>query len=156
MIKRLFTLDERDRFCETCNTTLAFVGEEFIRTEIEFIPAKVRVIDYYHETFECHTCRKNGETYMEKSPTPYLVIQNSLAPPSTVAWVMHQKFVNDLPLYRQEKEWRTLGINLSRATMANWILAASCDWSVPLLELMYHKLLQENICMLMEPLSKLE
>lgn len=143
-VKRLCTLDEEDRFCEACNTALVSVGEEFIRTEIEFIPAKVRVIDYYRETFECRTCRKNGEPYMEKSPMPYPVVQHSMASPSTVAWVMHQKFVNALPLYRQEKEWKTLGVNLSRATMANWILAASRDWLVPLVKRMHEMLLQEN------------
>ncbi|GLB29109.1 transposase [Lacrimispora amygdalina] len=142
--KRLCTLDQEDRFCETCETDLVSVGEEFIRTEIEFIPAKVRVIDYYRETFECRTCRKNGEPYMEKSPMPYPVIQHSMASPSTVAWVMHQKFVNALPLYRQEKEWQTLGVKLSRATMANWIIAASRDWLTPLLHLMHKKLLQEK------------
>lgn len=69
-------LAEEDRFCETCGTALVSVGEEFIRTEIEFIPAKVRVIGYYYETFECRTCRKNGNHYMEKSPMPYPVIQS--------------------------------------------------------------------------------
>jgi len=142
--KRLCTLAEDDRFCEACGTTLVSVGEEFVRTEIEFIPAKVRVIDYYRETFECRTCRKNGQPYMEKSPIPYPVIQHSMASPSTVAWVMHQKFVNALPLYRQEKEWKALGVNLSRATMANWILAASRDWLNPLVDLMHQKLLQEK------------
>lgn len=143
-VKRLCTLDEQDRFCEACSTSLVSVGEEFIRTEIEFIPAKVRVIDYYRETFECRPCRKNGKPYMEKSPMPYPVIQHSMASPSTVAWVMHQKFVNALPLYRQEKEWRTQGVNLSRATMANWIGAASRDWLAPLVERMHRKLLQEK------------
>ena len=142
--KRLCTLVEEDRFCEKCNTAIVSVGEEFIRTEIEFIPAKVRAIDYYRETFECRTCRKNGEPYMEKSPMPYPVIQHSMASPSTVAWIMHQKFVNALPLYRQEKEWQTLGVNLGRATMANWIMAASRDWLAPLVELMHQKLLQEK------------
>lgn len=142
--KRLCTLAEVDRFCEECNTTLVSVGEEFIRTEIEFIPAKVRVIDYYRETFECRSCRKAGKPYMEKSPMPYPVIQHSMASPSSVAWVMHQKFVNALPLYRQEKEWKTLGVNLSRATMANWIIAASRDWLQPLVELMRQKLLQDK------------
>ena len=142
--KRLCTLVEEDRFCEACGTTLVSVGEEFIRTEIEFIPAKVRVIDYYRETFECRTCRKSGKPYMEKSPMPYPVIQHSMASPSTVAWIMHQKFVNALPLYRQEKEWQTLGVNLSRATMANWILTASRDWLTPVAELMHQKLLQEK------------
>lgn len=143
-IKRLCTLPEDDRFCESCNTTLVPVGEEFIRTEIEYIPAKITVIDLYRETFECRTCRKNGEPYMEKAPMPYPVIQHSMASPSTVAWVMHQKFVNALPLYRQEKEWKTLGVNLSRATMANWIMAASRDWLMPLVNLMHQKLLKEK------------
>ncbi len=142
--KRLCTLFEDERFCEACGTALVSVGEEFVRTEVEYIPAKVRVIDYYRETFECRTCRKDGKPYMEKSPMPYPVIQHSMASPSTVAWVMHQKFINAIPLYRQEKEWRTLGVNLSRATMANWIMAASRDWLMPVLELMHRKLLQEK------------
>jgi len=142
--KRLCTLVEEDRFCENCGTPLLSVGEEFIRTEIEFIPAKVRVIDIYRETFECRECRKNGEPYMEKSPTPYPVIQHSMASPSTVAWVMHQKFVNAIPLYRQENEWKNLGVSLSRATMANWIMASSRDWLIPIVNLMHQKLLKEK------------
>ena len=142
--KRLCTLDERNRFCEACSTNLVSIGEEFIRTEVEYIPAKLRVIDYYRETFECRTCRKNGEPYIEKSPMPYPVIQHSMASPSTVAWVMHQKFVNALPLYRQENEWKQLGLNLSRATMANWIIAASRDWLMPIVNLMHKKLLEER------------
>lgn len=142
--KKLCTLVEQDRFCETCHTPLLSVGEEFVRTEIEFIPAKIRVIDLYRETFECRSCRKNGQPYMEKSPMPYPVIQHSMASPSSVAWVMHQKFVNALPLYRQEKEWKTLGVDLSRATMANWIMAASRDWLTPIFHLMHQKLLQEK------------
>jgi transposase len=74
--KKLCTLAEEDRFCETCSTPLVSVGEEFVRTEIEFIPAKIRVIDYYRETFECRKCRKNGMEYMEKSPMPYLLEQS--------------------------------------------------------------------------------
>ena len=65
--KKLCTLAEEDRFCEKCGTALYSVGEEFVRTEIEFIPAKVRVIDYYRETFECHNCRKNGESCLIQS-----------------------------------------------------------------------------------------
>ncbi len=126
--KKFCTLVQEDCFCEICQTPLVIVGEEFVRTEVEFIPAKVRAINYYRETYECRTCRKNGQPYMEKSPMPDPVIQHSMASPSTVAWVMHQKFVNALPLYRQEKEWQTLGVSLSRATMANWILIASRDW----------------------------
>ena len=37
--KKLCTLAEHQRFCETCNTPLVSVGEEFVRTEVEYIPA---------------------------------------------------------------------------------------------------------------------
>ncbi|CQR74728.1 Transposase IS66 family protein [Sporomusa ovata DSM 2662] len=143
-IKQLCTLAEEDRFCENCGTPLVSVGEEFVRTEIEFIPAEIRVIDYYRESFECRPCRKAGESYIEKSPMPYPVIQHSMASPTTVAWVMHQKYVNALPLYRQEKEWQTLGVNLSRSTMANWIIVSSRDWLEPLVQLMHKILLTER------------
>lgn len=83
--KKLCTLAEADRFCVTCGDVLHSVGEEFVRTEIEFIPSKVRVIDYYRETFECRSCRKNGDSYMEKSPMPTAVMQHSYASASTVS-----------------------------------------------------------------------
>ncbi len=143
-IKKLCSLAEEDRFCERCGYPLVSVGEEFIRTEIEFIPAEIRVIDYYRESFECRPCRTAGESYMEKSPMPYPVIQHSMASPTTVAWVMQQKYVNAMPLYRQEKEWQTLGIELSRATMANWIIVSSRDWLTPLVSRMHEILLTER------------
>lgn len=142
--KKLCTLAEEDRFCETCGTPLASVGEEFVRTELEFIPAKVRVLDYYRETFECRRCRKEGKEYMGKSPMPYPVIQHSSASPGAVAWVIHQKYELAVPLYRQEKEWGALGVKLSRATMANWILASYRNWLSPIVELLHKKMLEQE------------
>ena len=56
---------------------------------------------------------------------------------------MYQKFVNALPLYRLEKEWKNLGLNLSRATMANWIMIASKEWLNPIVEEMHRILLRK-------------
>ncbi|MCC9293542.1 IS66 family transposase [Clostridium sp. MT-14] len=137
-------LEEDERFCEKCGTPLKSIGKEFIRTEIEFIPAKVRVIDYYRETYECRKCRKEGLPYIEKSPMPYPVVQHSMASPSTVAHIMYEKYVNALPLYRQEREWKSLGVKLSRATMSNWIMVASKSWLMPLTNLMHKKLTAEK------------
>lgn len=142
--KKLCTLAEEDRFCETCGTALYPVGEEFVRTEIEFIPAKVRVIDYYRETYECRQCRKEGKEYMEKSPMPYPVIQHSYASPSTVAHVIHQKYELAVPLYRQEKEWENLGVKLTRATMSNWLMVSYREWLSPVVNLLKEKLLEQH------------
>jgi transposase len=140
----LCALPPDELFCEKCGTELISIGKELIRTEIEFIPAKIRVIDYYRESYECRKCRKEGLPYIEKSPMPYPVVQHSMASPSTVAHIMYQKFVNALPLYRQEKEWDSLGVKLSRATMANWIMVASENWLRPLTNLMQRKLVEEK------------
>ena len=126
--KRLCTLDQREPLFRNMQHS---VGEEFIRTEIEFIPAKVRVIDYYRETFECRTRCKNGKTYMEKSPMPYPVIQHSMASLSTVARVMHQKFVNTLPLYRQEDylPW-SLEVQKTCQKSQNLVYTSFCSFSI--------------------------
>ena len=34
----------------------------------------------------------------------------------------HQKYQNGLPLNRQAEDWKQLGVPLSRATLANWII----------------------------------
>jgi len=125
--KVLHTIDEREQICEKCGSAMAKVGEEFVRTEVQFIPASLKVTDHYRETYECRACRKNGTPYREKSPVPHPPVMHSLASASTIAWLIHQKFELGIPLYRQEKEWEALGLSLSRATMSNWLLCVCRD-----------------------------
>ena len=50
-------------------------------------------------------------------------IKKSLATPGTLAHVAVCKFEDALPLYRQEKIFERLGIDIPRATMARWMIA---------------------------------
>lgn len=126
--KVLHTIDESEQICERCRGAMVRVGEKFVRTEVQFIPASLKVVDHYRETYECRACRKNGTPYMERSPVPYPPVMHSLASASTISWLIHQKFELGIPLYRQEKEWEAMGLSLSRATMSNWLLAVYRDW----------------------------
>ena len=38
---------------------------------------------------------------------------------------MMQKYGYAMPLYRQESEWQRMGLPLTRAMMANWIVLAA-------------------------------
>jgi len=67
------------------------------------------------------------------------VIPGSYASASTVAYVMNSKYVEGLPLYRQEQQWARLGVEISRQTMANWVIKASDLW----LESLYGRLHEE-------------
>lgn len=144
-IKRICDLAEEDKKCDVCGSEMVEVGEVLVRTEMQFIPARVVAIDIYQKTYECRNCRKNGEKNMVSAPVPDPVLPHSLASPSTVAWVIHQKFEQAVPLYRQEKEWKDLGVEISRATMANWLLAVSRDWLHPMTARLREILLREHI-----------
>lgn len=71
-------------------------------------------------------------------------MQHSYASPSTVALVIYQKYELAVPLYRQEKEWEALGVNLSRATMSNWIITCYRNWLSPIVTLLHEKLLTQK------------
>jgi transposase len=53
---------------------------------------------------------------------PKLPIPKSLATPSLLAHVATSKYVDGLPLYRQEKIFARLGVDLSRGTLASWMV----------------------------------
>lgn len=142
--KVVFKLSDEDLNCPQCGTELKSIGEEFVRSEVEYIPALLKVIDYYRETYECRKCKKTDEPLMAKAPTTNPVIWHSYASPSSVAHIMYQKYVNAMPLYRQETDWKNLGLNLKRQTMSNWIIQASKDWLFPLIELLHKKMLEEK------------
>ena len=69
-----------------------------------------------------------------KARTPASLMNHSLASPSSVANVMYQKYVNSVPLYRQEKDWENLGVSLKRATMAHWIIRCAGDYFTPVIK----------------------
>jgi hypothetical protein len=53
---------------------------------------------------------------------PNLPVPKSIATPSLLAHVATSKYVDALPLYRQEKIFSRLGVEISRATLASWMV----------------------------------
>lgn len=49
----VITLPEDERICKRCGTLLTSMGREKIRTEVQFIPATVKGIDFYRESLQC-------------------------------------------------------------------------------------------------------
>lgn len=144
--KRVSELPESDRFCPDCNSPLVAIGQNFVRREIEIIPAKIQVIEYYDTVYKCEACEENPDV----SSTPFVkarpqesLFPHSLASESAVAYVDYQKYVMGSPLYRLEKDWLIQGLQISRATMANWVIMAADIYFRPLYEY-FHRLLLER------------
>lgn len=132
-------------FCDQCGTALKEIGYIKLRDEIEYIPAKVKIIRYTQQACECPKCKHTARPFIRKALTPTSLMNHSLASPSSVAYVMYQKYVNSMPLYRQEKNWEQMGLALSRATMANWIIRCSQDYFSPVIEHLQKELLSREV-----------
>ncbi|MGI6449096.1 MAG: IS66 family transposase [Desulfitobacteriia bacterium] len=142
----LCELDDEEQVCGKCGSELRELGIETVREELEIIPAQIRVLRYKRQSYVCKRCEKDtGYATIVKAPTPAPVIKRSLASASTVAHVMYQKYINGMPLNRQEKDWAYQGVMLSRATLANWVIRAATDWLMPLWETMKCYLLKEAV-----------
>lgn len=134
-----------DTTCKVCNEEMIVIGREKVRSELVIIPEKMAVIDYYRYSYKCVKCEKEtGETNIVKAPTPVPVMKKSMAAPATVAYVMQEKYVNGVPLYRQEQYWKSKGVALNRNTLANWIIRSSM-WFNPVYEHLKKALLKEEV-----------
>ena len=139
-------IEESKRVCNICNSDLRYLGKEHVRDELEIIPAQVRVLRYIRFNYVCKECEKETcDANVIKAPVPSPVMKRSLASASSVAHVMYQKYVNAMPLYRQEKDWANNGITLSRATLANWIIRSSHEWLEPMCIILRKQLLKEPV-----------
>lgn len=137
-------VSDEERICEICGTEMETIGTKYVREELQIIPAQVKRLHYYQEVVGCPQCKKEDSVIYE-APTPTPLFKHTFASPSTVAYVMYQKYVNAMPLYRQEQDWKQMGVILSRATMANWVIHAGLDYLKPIYERLHEHLLQRDI-----------
>lgn len=129
----IIDIPEDERICNICKGELHLIGKELVRRELGIIPAQAYVIETYQMNYACDDCEKETEqANIIKPEVPVPVVKRGLASPSSIAYTMYQKYANAMPLARQESDWKTFGVILSRATLANWIIYASLNWLLPL------------------------
>lgn len=145
--KKYLDLDDGEKVCPVCNTILEKIGEEFVRRELVFIPAKLKVYEYYSKNYTCPECSKRDLPLIKKGKDGKPHMLYGMASAGTVAWVMYQKFCNGLPYCRQEKDWKQYGAAITRATMANWVIHNSEAFFLPMYEHFHRKLLERGFAM---------
>jgi transposase len=135
-------VDEDKRICPECGTALKRIGEEYVRREIEIIKPSIKIKEYYSITYGCPKCKTDAEVpYIVKGRDGYPHMLHGMASAGTVAWVMYQKYVNSLPLYRQERDFKMLyGVDICRGTIASWIIDNAEAYFKPLCSFFQRKL----------------
>jgi len=138
--QKLHELPESKRVCPNCEGTLHTCGHDVLRRELTIIPAQYIVTEHVQAVYSCRDCEKSEKHEYSDIPVPIIkadvpapVISGSgVASPSLVSHIANQKYTLALPLYRQEQEFSRNNLNLSRQTMANWLIYVSQHWLVPI------------------------
>ena len=126
-------ISEQDKVCDCCGGELHQMGEA--RSEkLEFIPAQVKVVEHVRPKYSCRTCEQQGvEVKVNIAPLPASPIPKGIATASLLSQIITSKYQYGLPLYRQESLFKQYGIELSRRTMADWMITCSALFK-PLVE----------------------
>jgi transposase len=118
-------IPEENKRC-ACGAALSKIGEE-VSEKLDVIPPQVRVIRHVRPKYACRGCQgvdtEGGAVKI--APAAPQILEKSIATEGTLAWILTGKFEDALPFYRQEKMFRRLRVELSRATMCNWALEAA-------------------------------
>ena len=105
--------------CPDCGGALKYLGED-VSEILEWVPASFKVIRQVRPKLACGRCDK-----IVQAQAPSRPIARGLAGPGLLAHVLVSKYCNHLPLYRQEEIYEREGVELDRATLADWVGGAS-------------------------------
>lgn len=133
-----YKLTGEERHCPDCGTKYKVVTKETVK-RLKFIPAKFEVVEEVTYVYSCPKCGT-----MKRPENVPALIKGSIATPSLVAGIMNAKYVNGMPLARQEREFARYNLNLSTKTMANWIINCSDRYFSPVYERMKEEFLKSR------------
>jgi len=129
-------IEPQEKVCPHCDKQKREIGCE--RSErYEYIPAKIVRYEIVRPKLAC-TCGKAGVSI---APLPPMAVTQGQAGASLLAHILLSKFVDHLPLYRQQQQFERLGVNFSKSTLGDWVQQGA-SWLQPIVREMKQHLLQ--------------
>lgn len=128
--KVVIPLPEENQICQVCGTQMVLIGEEYVRRELEFIPATCKGIEYYSQSYGCPSYKEGlGDT--EKP----VIIKSQVSAAQ----------VGKGPALGEGLE--TVWTKISRTTLANWIIYCSQNYFQPMYDYFHRELLKRSFAM---------
>lgn len=129
------TLSDEEKTCLVCNTEMIPIGTEVIRTEIVYHKPLLERVEYIATTYECPKCKDSLEPQFIKDEGKAALVPHSYVSSGLASTIMYDKFVNAMPFYRQEKDFKTrFGVTIGRGTMAHWTIYCAKNYFAPVVE----------------------
>ncbi len=101
--------------CGRCGSDLIKIRED-VTEQLDVVPAVFTVHRHIRPQYACKAC----ETIIA-APIPAAVIDGGMATVGLLTWVLINKYVDHLPLYRIEQIAARQKVILSRSTLADWV-----------------------------------
>lgn len=111
-----------------------------ISRRYRFVPAKVEVEEHH---IGVYSDKKNG--HMVKAKHPRGLLHGSTVSPTLAAAIMNGKYVNAIPLYRLEQEFKRYGLAITRQNMANWMIRLGEEYLSVLYDYLHQKLYDYHV-----------
>ena len=119
--------------------------------KLEHHPASFKAIIYHQAVYAIKDQTKTEGRDPESTasivcaPRPLELWSNSIATPSLIASIMMGKYVNAVPLYRQEQVYEKNEVFISRTTMANWMIKSADLYLKPYFNVLHDTLIKQHL-----------
>jgi transposase len=130
----IIELPEAERVSED-GVPLKIIGYE-ISEKLSYEPAKTKVIVYKRAKYGA-----DSGDYEKTAPPFPSIIPKGIATAELIASVVVEKYGYGLPLYRQEYRFDQMGVDLTRQTMARWVVK-SAEACRPVLNILSERLME--------------
>lgn len=111
-----------------------------ISRRYRFVPAKVEVEEHH---IGVYADKKDG--HMVKAKHPKGLLHGSAVSPTLAAAIMNGKYVNAVPLYRLEQEFKRYGLTITRQNMANWMIRLGEEYLSVFYDYLHRKLYDYHV-----------
>lgn len=108
--------------------------------KLDFHPATFEVVEHHVAVY----CGNKNQTIV-RADRPSELLKNSIVTPSLLAAVLNAKYINSLPLYRLEQEFKRYDVNISRQVMSNWVITGSERYLSLLYDRMHDELYKSHV-----------
>jgi transposase len=137
-VRKIHDLSDAEKQCDCCGKVMERIGED-ITKQLEYIPAKLQVLEHVKYKYACKTCNKLKEAKKPESPLP-----KSIATASLLTEIIIKKYEHHQPLYRQSKIFYQEGIELPDNTLGHWVMGCG-EALEPLRKELWQSILKSHV-----------
>jgi transposase len=121
-----------------CGESLKRIGED-VAEKLDYVPGVFSVERHIRGTWVCRCCEK-----VIQAPVPAHVIDKGIPTTGLLAQVLVAKYLDHLPLYRQEAIFGRAGHVIARSTLAAWV--GECGVQLqPLVDALAREMLEHKV-----------